>query len=150
MLCNLNSVSENQIIRSRNNFLNSIIKDNNSEFRIIAKELWFEAAMRGDLVAQSSLAAACMDDFMTYSKIEGDLSIEPNEPSCHQDRILIAAVLFAMAAQQNDEGSLEALSRVMNIHHSHFASDSTDESFDEDAFLNTPICQTIMVGANMS
>jgi len=147
MLCNLNSESQN--LRSRNDFLDYILEERGNGFRATAKGLWFEAAMRGDLSAQSSLAAACMEDFMSSHTSKGDVSVEQNDPSRNQDEILIAAVLFAMAAQQGDEGSFEALSRVMNIHRSYFTSDSDQELFDDDVFLNSPISKTIMVGANL-
>lgn len=80
-----------------------------------------------------------MYDFTTSSKIEGDLLIEQKN-SCNKDRILIMAIVFAMPAQQNDKGSLEALSQVMNINNSYFASDSADKPFDGDGFISTPVC----------
>lgn len=149
MLCNLNSMSESENFRSRNEFLDSICEERNNGFRATAKGLWFEAAMRGDLLAQSSLAATCMEDFMSSHASEGGVPVEQNNPSRDRDEILIATVLFAMAAQQGDKGALEALSRVMNIHRSYFTSDSDHELFDDDVFLNSPISKTIMVGANL-
>jgi len=155
MLYDLNSESsERQNLHGNNDFLRSICQEQqNNDFQAIAKGLWFEAAMRGDLLAQLSLAAACMEDFTSsaaQSAIEEeDDSIGDQYISRNEDDILIAAILFSFAAQQGDEEALGALSRILNIHRSYFMPNYDQELFDDEAFLNTPISRTIMVGANL-
>ena len=147
MLTLLNSSSESQHLRNKNEFLTSINEERNSTFRAVAKGLWFEAAMRGDLFAQLYLADACMEDFMSSSRSRTEVELDEKETCRNQEEILTASVLFAMAAQQGDEGALESLSRLMGIHRSFYPSD--DELFDEETFLNSPISKTIMVGADL-
>lgn len=70
----------------------------------IAKRCWLEGALRGNPLAQSSLA--------------DELMFEGTEQQDAQKRLL-ATTLFALAAQQGDEGAKYALQRVLAYESAH-------------------------------
>lgn len=117
----------------------------NTNNKCLAKALWFEAAMRGNPLAQISLADACMDDYMeckispTSQKLGGTTN----------DHMLMATTLFALAAQQGDESAKDALSRVMDLYHN-LHSNSNHASHIEDEMLESPIVKTILLATMLS
>jgi hypothetical protein len=72
--------------------------NNNGNCLELACRFWFEAALKGNSLAQRALA----DEIMLEASQSGD----PNQR-------LLAAVLFALASQQDDSESSESLSRVI-------------------------------------
>ncbi|KAL3914658.1 MAG: hypothetical protein SGILL_006013 [Bacillariaceae sp.] len=86
----------------------------------LAIRFWLEGAMSGNPNGQKALA----DEIMMEASQSGSA-----------DGRLLAAVLFALAAQQDDDGASESLSRV--IEHD-VASRGIDN---EDAFLASPVVQ---------
>jgi hypothetical protein len=69
-------------------------------FDALAKRFWYEGAVRGNPMAQAYLA----DDVMEQAAITGK-----------QDLRVLAATLFALAAQQGNEAASESLSRVVEF-----------------------------------
>ena len=72
----------------------------------MAKIFWLEAAKRGNPLAQLSLADELMFDASSSTssnKNKGEL----------ERRVLAAAVLFGLAAQQGHEPALDSLARVV-------------------------------------
>jgi hypothetical protein len=72
--------------------------NNNGHCLELACRFWLEAALRGNPLAQRALA----DEVMLEASQSGD-----------PDQRLLAAVLFALASQQDDNESSESLSRVI-------------------------------------
>ena len=106
--------------------------------------------MRGNGLAQVSLADACMDDFMqsislntVYDNDEGGDRINENE-----DLILMATVLFSLAAQQGMEEAIVSLSRVINLYTNLCMRDNEDriaaEDVDEQRMLESPMMRIII------
>lgn len=130
LLQELNHISTNQFQRKNNYFLSRILKndDNNKNSnQQLAKAFWYESAMRGNPLAQLSLADACMEEFME-SSMEDD------------DAMLMATVLFAMAAQQKFDGASESLKRVFGV----YASTLTEEERQEEEISQSSIMQTVI------
>lgn len=76
-----------------------LLKSEGSETSMdMAMQFWYEGAIRGNPLAQRALA----DELMMRASENGD-----------DDTRLLAAVFFALAAQQGDEEAMEALSRVV-------------------------------------
>jgi hypothetical protein len=88
---------------------------------LLAMRFWFEGAVQGNPLAQRSLA----DELMMCASETGD-----------EDTRLLAAVLFALAAQQGDDGASEALSRVVDFD---LASRNVQN---QEGFKASPVVQT--------
>jgi hypothetical protein len=86
----------------------------------LAIRFWFEGAVAGNVLAQKALA----DELMLESSQSGNA-----------DRRLLAAILFALAAQQDDEGASQSLSRVIDHEI------ATNKIDCEDDFLASPVVQ---------
>ena len=86
----------------------------------LAIRFWFEGAVAGSVLAQKALA----DELMLESSQSGS-----------SDRRLLAAILFALAAQQDDEGASQALSRVIEFEV------ATEQIESQDEFAAAPVVQ---------
>ena len=153
LLANLNGKSIQQSLRKQNDFISDCFYETNNintknyhgndfndnkrrdtKFEInntsnLAKGLWFEAAMRGNALAQMSLADECMDEFMTSQVVHNNddndkiVKVTTNDAikiSKDEDLILMAYTLFSLAAQQGNEEACVALSKVIGIYHVHY------------------------------
>lgn len=87
-----------------------------------AMRFWFEGAVRGNPLSQRSLADEIM--FQCSSEDEHE-----------EDSFLLAAVLFALAAQQGDEEALNSLKRVVELDLENRNVQSREE------FLQCPVVQ---------
>jgi hypothetical protein len=96
------------------------LKGGTNSFVGMAKRFWFEGAVRGNPLAQQSLA----DELMVEASQTG------NEDMC-----LVSAVLFSLAAQQGSKMALESLSRVVDFDASSRGVQSEEE------FLASPVVQ---------
>jgi hypothetical protein len=95
--------------------------DNNSmPSTELAKRFWFEGAVRGNPLAQMSLA----DEIMFEASKSGEA-----------DARLLAAVLFGLAAQQGNEQAIDSLKRVLEFDGACSAHETRDD------FLNSPVVQ---------
>lgn len=115
--------------------------------RATAKALWYEAAVRGNPTAQTSLADALMEDYCAPRDEEEERD-DAEEERRREDDVLTASVLFAMAAQQGEQDASDALLRVLDLYRSWFVSsggESEDEAKEE--FLRTPVVRTLLAGA---
>lgn len=74
--------------------------DGSISFDALAKQFWYEGAVRGNPMAQAYLADDVMEQAATTGK---------------QDLRLLAAALFGLAAQQGNEVASESLSRVVEF-----------------------------------
>lgn len=104
--------------------IQSLLKDIESVSTEIACRFWLEASLSGNPLAQKSLA----DEIMFEASQSGNA-----------DHRLLAAVLFALASQQDDNdehGPCDALSRI--IEYDLAARDVQSE----DEFLASPVVQT--------
>ena len=99
-----------------------------AEAKALAIELWHEAAIRGNPLAQTSLADEYMGQSMEAMRAGGD----GNNDRSHELR-LKAATLFALAAQQGYDDALQALPRLLNIE------SSTHENAED--FYSSPVFQ---------
>lgn len=99
-----------------------------AEAKALAIELWHEAAIRGNPLAQTSLADDYMGQSMEAMRAGGD----GNNDRSNELR-LKAAMLFALAAQQGYDDALQALPRVLNV-------ESSARKSAED-FYNSPVFQ---------
>jgi hypothetical protein len=86
----------------------------------LAKRFWFEGAVRGNPLAQMSLA----DEIMFEASKSGEA-----------DARLLAAVLFGLAAQQGNEQAIDSLKRVLEFDGACSAHETRDD------FLNSPVVQ---------
>ena len=102
--------------------------DTKLEAKALAIELWHEAAIRGNPLAQTSLADEYMGQSMEAMRAGGD----GNNDRSHELR-LKAATLFALAAQQGYDDALQALPRVLNVE------SSTHENAED--FYSSPVFQ---------
>ena len=99
-----------------------------AEAKALAIELWHEAAIRGNPLAQTSLADEYMGQSMEAMCAGGDGN------SDHSNELrLKAAMLFALAAQQGYDDALQALPRVLNVE------SSTHKSAED--FYRSPVFQ---------
>ena len=102
--------------------------DTEVEAKALAIELWHEAAIRGNPLAQTSLADEYMGQSMEAMCAGGDGNID------HSNELrLKAAMLFALAAQQGYDDALQALPRVLNVE------SSTHKSAED--FYRSPVFQ---------
>jgi hypothetical protein len=83
---------------------------------------WYEGAVRGNPLAQRALA----DELMMRAS---------NSSNNDQDTRTLAAVLFALAAQQGDEDATNALSRVLDVDL------VARRAQDDNSFLTSPVVQ---------
>ena len=88
--------------------------------RLIGRRFWFEGAVRGNPLAQQSLADCLMEE----AAQTGD-----------EDTRLLASILFAIAAQQGNDEAIEALSRVVQFDLSRRGVQS------EEDFMASPVVQ---------
>mmetsp|Transcript_26259 Transcript_26259/g.75821 ORF Transcript_26259/g.75821 Transcript_26259/m.75821 type:complete len:777 (+) Transcript_26259:84-2414(+) len=95
----------------------------------LAIELWHEAAIRGNPLAQTSLA----DEYMGQSMELMSTTSGNNHERANELR-LKATTLFAIAGQQGYNDALQALPRVLNV-------ESSTHEIAED-FYNSPVFQT--------
>ena len=78
------------------------LQEASGEVMGLAMRFWYEGAMRGNPLAQRALA----DELMMRAS---------NSSNNDQDTRTLAAVLFALAAQQGDEDATNALLRVLDV-----------------------------------
>ena len=86
----------------------------------LSRRFWFEGAVRGNPLAQQSLADCLMEE----AAQTGD-----------EDTRLLASILFAIAAQQGNDEAIEALSRVVQFDLSRRGVQS------EEDFMASPVVQ---------
>jgi hypothetical protein len=86
----------------------------------LAIRFWLEGAIAGSVLAQKALA----DELMLESSQSGNA-----------DRRLLAALLFALAAQQDDDGASQSLSRVIEYEV------ETENIESQDDFSASPVVQ---------
>lgn len=121
--------------------------ENNQSEKILERGLWFEAAMRGNPLAQVSLADLFMEDCMTLPESsKTNMFCNGQIMKKADDLMLMAALLFSMAAQQGDEAAVDALSRVMSMHQSqlHNVNKFLTPEEQEERILESPIVRTIL------
>ena len=97
-----------------------------------ANELWYEAAIRGNPLAQTLLADEYMGQSMELMQAAVDGNDTSNDRANHLR--LKATTLFALAAQQGFDDALKALPRVLNVE------SSTHETAED--FYKSPVFQT--------
>jgi hypothetical protein len=98
----LDQVQSNQPLRA------CIYNDSLPRSSRLARRFWLEAALRGNPFAQISLAEEIMVHEGTAERTVGDRV-------SGRDARLLAAVLFGLAAEQGDEGAMDALGRVVAL-----------------------------------
>jgi hypothetical protein len=86
---------------------------------LLAHRLWWQGAIRGNPLAQAALADSLMDMDLNSDNVAND---DDHDDINRQDIRLNAAVLFALSAQQEYEGSLDALLRIVNLESSNTSS----------------------------
>jgi hypothetical protein len=86
---------------------------------LLAQRLWCQGAIRGNPLAQATLADFLMDmELNSHNAANTDAHDDINRQCIR----LNAAVLFALSAQQEYEGSLDALLRIVNLESSNTSS----------------------------
>lgn len=125
--------------------------DDNLSWSDLAKACWFESAMRGNKMAQISLADACMQDY--YSTRDSSL---PNICSSSRKYSLLnkrefflrmASTLFVLAFQQDGYMDVKSsLTRLAKVEFSRFSDDYNldDESFDQELFFSRPVMKILL------
>ena len=143
LLQEINDRSSQKLKRDHNTFP---VDNDSFDNKSFAKRLWFEAAIRGNPLAQVSLADAFMDDFMqtlsSNTVYENDEGADGAEGS--KDLILMATVLFSLAAQQGMKEAILSLSRVMNLYVNLCMGNKEDDSVDEQRILDSSMMRTII------
>eukprot|EP00978_Attheya_sp_CCMP212_P048848 scaffold584308_cov51-Attheya_sp.AAC.1 len=86
---------------------------------LLAQRLWWQGAIRGNPLAQATLADSLMDMELNSDHAA---NADDHDNSNRRDIRLNAAVLFALSAQQEYEGSLDALLRIVNLESSNTSS----------------------------
>ncbi|CAB9520659.1 expressed unknown protein [Seminavis robusta] len=91
----------------------------------VAWQFWWESAVRGNPNAQVALA----DDLMVHATTSSDI--------CNRDEsVLLATVLYGLAAQQGIEDALDRLTQVVGL-------EVDSKGIETEAeFLNSPVVQT--------
>jgi hypothetical protein len=95
-------------------------KEEESLSKQLAKRFWYEGAIRGNPLAQHALA----DELMMEASVNGNEELR-----------ILAATLFALAAQQGSQQSIDALSRVVQYDL------EARQVQSEEEFLASPIVQ---------
>lgn len=90
-----------------------------SNAAVVAMRFWFEGALRGNPLAQKALA--------------DELMFQASHSEYSEDSYLLAAILFALAAQQGDDEASDSLSRVIDFFLQHRNVESKED------FLASPI-----------
>jgi hypothetical protein len=88
---------------------------------LMAMRFWFEGAVRGNPSAQRSLA--------------DELMFQATQSAYDEDTYLLAAIFFALAAQQEDDEAFDSLRRVIDADLQHRGVESQEE------FLASPVVQ---------
>ena len=141
-LCNEGSLSSSEFITKSRQMLRTLrdIDDDeddgavlrNIDLQELANELWYEAAIRGNPLAQTLLADEYMGQSMELMQGAADGSDTSNERANYLR--LKATTLFALAGQQGFDDALKALPRVLNVE------SSAHETVEE--FYSSPVFQT--------
>jgi len=72
--------------------------DESINWQILSRRLWFEAAMRGSVLAQTAL---------------GDEAFDPSSPCVGDEELLMALTLYSLAAHQGDASAKAAVSNII-------------------------------------
>lgn len=150
-ICDDELLSENELTSARmvpkilnredNPFVEANAVDEINQ-RDLAKALWFESSMRGNRVAQTSLAGLLTDE---YFMSEQGIALDKHE---NQELLLFASTFFCLASQQGYEVAIDALSRIVRLEYLRLLGERTEEetgTIDEDAFSSQPFVQTALL-----
>ena len=124
-----------QLCRSRTN---PFFKQDSNSQKDLARAFWFESSMRGNRVAQASLAHSLMEDYMSERSEDFD--------DDEKEEILItASTFFCMSSQQGYDVAEEALSRMIQIEYARVQNRQEGGVLDDEVFMLQPVVQTALV-----